>query len=348
MPDARNGSTARGRSRAVKSRLLFYGGVLLLLTALVLFCTSMPGASFTGDLPPSTPELRELRNRLEQHVVMLGSTIGMRNVARPVQLGAARDYIASALRPFETPARRVQLEDIGAAGEHAQNVLWQVTGSDPSRIVVVGAHYDSCESGPGANDNGSGVAAALELAASFSRAPATSSVRFVFFANEEPPFFKNPGMGSLFHARAAKQRGEPIAAMLSLETIGYYSRARNSQHYPWPVGLLYPSHGSFVGFVGDLGSRALVRRAISAFREAEPFPSEGAALPSHFPGVDWSDHWAFREIGVPALMITDTALYRDPNYHRPSDTPDQVDYDALSRVTRGVEAVIRRVANHDP
>lgn len=328
----------------MKSRLIFYGSVLLLLALFVLYATSMPGSSFEGDRPPSTPQLRELQSRLEGHVRTLASTIGVRNVDRRKQLDAARDYIAATLRPFETGGRQVQLEDVGAAGEHAKNVIWHVAGTTDSRIIVVGAHYDSIDTGPGANDNGSGVAAALELAATFARSPAPSAVRFAFFANEEPPFFKNPGMGSLTNARNAKQRGDAIAAMLSLETIGFYSSAPHSQHYPWPVGLLYPSSGNFVGFVGDLGARSLLRSAIGAFREAEPFASEGAALPSTFPGIDWSDHWAFREAGYPAIMITDTALYRDPNYHRASDTPEHLDYDALARVTRGVEAVVRRLA----
>ncbi|MET0790403.1 MAG: M28 family peptidase, partial [Polyangiaceae bacterium] len=203
----------------------------------------------------------------------------------------------------------------------------------------------SIDTGPGANDNGSGVAAALELAARFAGAPAAASVRFVFFANEEPPYFKNPGMGSRVNAANAKQRGDPIRAMLSLETMGCYSDVAHSQHYPWPIGLLYPDRGDFLAFVGDLGSRSLVRSAIGAFRQAEPFPSQGAALPTTFPGVDWSDHWSFRQAGYPAILLTDTALFRDPNYHQPTDTPDQLDYPRLARVTRGIEAVVRDLAN---
>jgi Zn-dependent M28 family amino/carboxypeptidase len=155
-------------------------------------------------------------------------------------------------------------------------------------------------------------------------------------------------MGSRVNADNARKRQEPISAMLSLETIGYYSDTAGSQHYPWPVGLLYPSRGNFLGFVGDLGSRALVRAAIASFRLAEQFPSEGAALPAFIPGVDWSDHWSFRQAGYPAIMITDTAVYRDPNYHRATDTPDHLDYERLARVTRGIEVVIRRLANAQP
>jgi Zn-dependent M28 family amino/carboxypeptidase len=306
----------------------------------------MPGATYVGELPASTPALRELATRLEQHVTALAGGIGIRNVARSAQLSAARDYIAAQLALLQTPANPVAFEDVGPAGGYAQNVIFQVAGKDRAHFVVVGAHYDSIDSGPGANDNASGVAATLELAGLFARSPGPTraTLRFVLFANEEPPYFKNVGMGSRVNADNARIRGDAITAMLSLETIGYYRDAVYTQHYPFPIGLFYPSRGNFVGFVGDLGSRALVRSAIGSFRSAESFPSEGAALPATFPGVDWSDHWSFSKVRYPAIMITDTALYRDPNYHRPSDTPDQLNYDCLSRVTRGLESVIRDLA----
>ena len=311
----------------------------------VLYATSMPGASYAGDLPASTPALRELAARLTAHVTALAGSIGIRNVEHPEQLTAARDYLVDQLRTLETASNRVKLEDVGAQGGHAQNVIFEVAGRGQARIVVVGAHYDSIDTGPGANDNGSGVAATLELAATFARAPAPSTVRFVFFVNEEPPYFRNAGMGSRVNADNARKHQDAISAMLSLETIGYYRDAVYTQHYPWPIGLLYPSRGNFVGFVGDLGSRSLVRSAIESFRAAEQFPSEGAALPATFPGIDWSDHWSFRQAGYPAIMITDTALYRDPNYHRATDTPEKLSYDSLARVTRGVEAVVRQLAH---
>ena len=304
----------------------------------------MPGASFSGDLPPTTSQLRELQQRLRAHVTVLAGKIGIRNVERMPALSAARDYLAAQLKPLETATSQLQFEGVGLVGGNAQNVIFEVGGKDRSQIVLVGAHYDSIDTGPGANDNGSGVAAALELAATFAKAPAASRVRFVFFCNEEPPYFKNPGMGSRVNADNARKRSDPIIAMLSLETMGYYSDSVYTQHYPWPVGLLYPNRGNFLGFVGDLGSRTLLRSAIGAFRKAEQFPSEGAALPATFPGVDWSDHWAFRQANYPAIMLTDTALYRDPNYHRPTDTPEQLDYERLARVTRGIEAVVRHLA----
>ena len=327
-----------------KARLLFYGGVFTLLTLALLYSTSMPGKSYTGVLPASTPELRELGGRLHNHVAMLAESIGTRSLDRAENLERARKYLALQLQPLATVENPVQFEDVGPEGGHAKNVIFEVSGKDTRRIVVVGAHYDSIDTGPGANDNGSGVAATLELAARFAKNPARGRVRFVFFVNEEPPYFKNAGMGSLVNADNSRWRADPIIAMLSLETIGYYSEEADSQHYPFPIGLFYPSRGNFLGFVGDLGSRSLVRTAIGEFRRNESFPSEGAALPATFPGIDWSDHWAFRRAHYPAIMLTDTALYRDPNYHRASDRPEQLNYDGLSRVTRGVEAVVRALA----
>jgi len=329
----------------LKARLIFYGSVLALLALSLIYATAMPGNPYRGELPASTPALSELSERLREHVAVLAGRIGSRSLDRPEKLDAAREYLTACLTPLATRADPVLFEDVGAEGGHAENVILDVSGKANQRLIVVGAHYDSIATGPGANDNGSGVAATLELASRLARRPARSRVRFVFFVNEEPPYFKNSGMGSMVNAANSRLRGDSIIAMLSLETIGYYSERADSQHYPFPIGWFYPSQGNFLGFVGDLGSRSLLHAAIGAFRRAEPFPSEGAALPSTFPGVDWSDHWSFRRESYPAIMLTDTALYRDPNYHRSSDRPEQLNYDSLARVTRGIEAVIRELAN---
>jgi hypothetical protein len=166
--------------------------------------------------------------------------------------------------------------------------------------------------------------------------------------NEEPPFYLTGEMGSLVHARLARQRGEAIVAMLSIETVGYYTDAERSQHYPFPFGLLYPSQGNFVGFVGNLGSRGLVRRAIGAFRRAAAFPSEGLAAPAFIPGIGWSDHWSFWQQGYPAAMVTDTAVFRYGPYHTKADTPEKVSYDALARVVAGLERVVADLAGVAP
>jgi Zn-dependent M28 family amino/carboxypeptidase len=213
-------------------------------------------------------------------------------------------------------------------------------------VVVVGAHYDSALGTPGANDNGSGVAAVLELARllrDLGRAGG-KRIRLVLFVNEEPPYFRTEDMGSLHYARALAERHERVVAMYSLETIGYYSSEPGSQHYPAPFSLLYPDTGDFIAFVGTLESRALVWETVRSFRSHTAFPSIGGVAPAAVPGIDWSDHWAFRQHGFPAMMVTDTAPYRYPYYHRPSDTPDKVDVESLARIVKGMERVIRDTA----
>jgi Zn-dependent M28 family amino/carboxypeptidase len=241
----------------------------------------------------------------------------------------------------------VHRQPFSAAGREVRNIeaVVEPAGSAAARAetLVVGAHYDSCFDAPGANDNGTGVAAVLELARLLAdlRGEAALRVRLALFVNEEPPFFKTELMGSLVYAKRLAASGEPVLGMLSLETIGFYSDEEGSQRYPWPLGLLYPGRGDFVAFVGLVSSRAFVRRAVAAFRASAPFPSQGGTAPGLIPGIDWSDHWSFGRVGIPALMVTDTALFRYPHYHSAADTPDKVDYERLARVVSGLERVVR-------
>jgi len=139
--------------------------------------------------------------------------------------------------------------------------------------VIVGAHYDAVHGCPAANDNGSGVAGTLELARRFAALKPNRTIRFVFFANEEPPYFQTEQMGSLVYARACRARNENIVAMFSLETIGYFDDTPGSQQYPAPLGMFYPDRGNFIAFVGNLDSADLVRRCVATFRQTTPFPS---------------------------------------------------------------------------
>jgi len=211
---------------------------------------------------------------------------------------------------------------------------------------VVGAHYDSARGAVGANDNGSGVAALLEIARALKARPPADGieVRLVFYVNEELPWFSTEKMGSLVHSSALAREGREVVAMLSLETIGWYSDTRDSQRYPFPFNLLYPSTGDFIAFVANPGSRGLLRRVVGSFRRHVAFPSEGAVGPEFIDGVGWSDQWAYWKFGWPAVMVTDTAPFRYPHYHTLRDTPDKLDYDRLARVAKGLEGVVRELA----
>jgi hypothetical protein len=167
----------------------------------------------------------------------------------------------------------------------------------------------------------------------------------VAFVNEEPPYFGTSRMGSTVYAKRACANGDNIVAMLSLETIGCYSQEKGSQKYPLPFGWFYPDRGNFIGFVANLGSRGLVRRCIASFRNHTRFPSEGVAAPGWITGIDWSDHRSFWQAGYPAIMITDTAPFRYDHYHRPTDTPDRVDYESMARVVAGIARIVEDLAH---
>jgi hypothetical protein len=305
----------------------------------------MPGRSFRGPLPALTASQAALADELRRDVDMLAGSIGRRNVVHSEGLAKSREFLEKQFREMGHVVHAQEFEVMGVA---CANLEVEVSGTTlPQEIVVIGAHYDSEGISPAANDNASGVAAALALARRFAPpavAPART-LRFVLFVNEEPPYFQTDEMGSLVYARACRQRGDNVVAMLSLETIGYYSDAPGSQSYPVkPIGWLYPDTANFIAFVGDYHSRKLVRQAIGAFRSAVQFPSEAAAMPGWIAGVGWSDHWAFWQCGYPALMVTDTALFRYPHYHQASDTPDKIDYQRMARVVEGLEQVTRHLA----
>lgn len=260
-----------------------------------------------------------------------------RNLFEPRGLEAAERWIEAELHAAGyAPERQEFLVDTMPC----RNIEAAVRGG--SGIVVVGAHYDSVLGSPGANDNGSGVAATLALARRFAGTRPERTLRFLFFVNEEPPWFRKEGMGSLRYARRCRERNEDVVAMLSLETIGCFA---GEQRYPMPgLGLVYGDRGDFVGFVGDIASRDLVREAIGVFRRHATVPSEGIALWDGVPGVGWSDHWAFWQCGFRAIMVTDTAPFRYPHYHKPTDTPDKLDYENLARVVEGLVPVVAALA----
>jgi Zn-dependent M28 family amino/carboxypeptidase len=304
----------------------------------------MPGRSHEGPLPPLTAAEAALRDRLRGHVEQLAGKIGERNLLRPAALEAAARYVEEALAAAGLDPRT---EPFTVSREPVRNVVATTGGAGTGEIVVVGAHYDTVPGCPGADDNATGVAALIEIARACAGRTLPRTVRFVGFVNEEPPFFQTAAMGSLRHARAARERGERIVAMLSLETIGFYADAAGSQEYPFPLGAFYPDRGDFLAFVGNLRSASLVRRAIASFQRHTAFPSEGLAAPEWLPGVGWSDQWAFWQAGYEAAMVTDTAPFRYPHYHLASDTPDRIDAERLARVVAGLGRVSLELAGAD-
>ncbi|MFZ2657892.1 MAG: M28 family peptidase [Victivallales bacterium] len=320
---------------------------------------SMPGNSYRGPPVPYSDEETRLSAALKADVEHIAGTIGPRNFLNYGNLVLTADFIGKTFKDAGYEPRRMSYvadESLISSWRGApkndsliySNIEVELRGTKyPDEIIVIGAHYDSppVDGCKAANDNGSGLAAALELAKSFAGKNQERTLRFLAFANEEPPYFWTPGMGSLVYAKSCRDKKENIVGMFSLETIGYYSDDEGSQNYPYPMNYFYPSRGNFIAFVSNVSSMPFMRKSIGIFRENTKFPSEGAALPGLVPGVGWSDHWSFWQMGYPGVMITDTATFRYPYYHTSKDNPENLDYDKMARVVKGMELVLKDLAN---
>lgn len=327
--------------RAVILRLLVYLGLPLLAVG-VLWGVSirMPGRSFAGAPPPLSAEERATAERLRRDVTVLADSIGDRD-ARTAYAGLARASAWLQRQGTAIAGRPPRVQEYQASGRTVQNLEFELSTGDQRQPLVVGAHYDAIAVTRGADDNASGVAVVLELMRRLRATPADCPVLAVLFTNEEPPYFYSDSMGSLVYARALVARGMRPRAMFSLESVGYFSDAPGSQEYPPLLGWFYPDRGDFIAIVGNVASRALVHRTIADFRRVATLPSAGSAAPGWFPGVGWSDHWAFWQVGVPAVMVTGTAPYRNRNYHESTDVVGTLDFGRMARVVTGVERVLR-------
>jgi Zn-dependent M28 family amino/carboxypeptidase len=288
------------------------------------------------------PDPALLAPALRRHVEQLAGAIGERNVWRPDALHAAEAYIHDA---WSRLGYAVDRQTYDAYGVESANLAITVPGREqPTAIVLAGAHYDTVPGSPGADDNASGVAALIELARLLRGARTAQSIRLVAFVNEEPPFFYVGDMGSRVYARAARARGDDIRIMLSLEMLGCYSDERRSQQYPPLLRHFYPDRGNFIAFVSNLRSRTALRATVDAFKSGTDFPVERLASPGIVPGVSWSDQLSFWRAGYRALMVTDTAFYRYPHYHRATDTPEKLAYLPMARVVAGLAHALTTLA----
>jgi peptidase M28-like protein len=316
--------------------------VVVLVGALTWYSIVFPRQPFQGPLPPLTSDETELSRRLREHVTAIASK--PHNIDLPADLEAAASYIEATLIGLGYTPQRQEYTERGKAVRNIEVVIEPTEPKGDVETYVVGGHYDSVGFSPGANDNGTGTSATLELARLLhDLKPRETRLRLVFWVNEEYPFGKTPRMGSYIHAKALQERGERVAGAISLETIGYFSDQPGSQKFPSPFDLIYEDRGNFVAFVGLPGSRSFVHRALNAFRRHAAFPSIGGVAPDFIAGIGNSDHWSYHQFGYPSVMVTDTAPFRNPQYHRTTDLPDTVDYDSLARVTKGVEGMVREL-----
>ena len=333
-----------------RSTLILRGLIVLALLALLIqlgagaYFTTMPGASAPSALPALSAQEEALARRLREHVTTLTtSPIAPRSALNPEGYRGAASWLQAQLvaMGYEVTRRPVTVR-----GHVADNLIAQLPGtSHPTRIIVLGAHYDAHRETPGADDNASGVAGLLEIARALREQPQPCTVRFELYANEEPPYFQHPDqMGSRVLAADARQRGDDVALMLSLEMIGYYDPAPKTQRYPRALGIFYPDTADFIAFVTRTEHRAQLRQLMRWWRAQRAFPSQGFAGPQSTPGIDYSDHWSYWQEGYPAIMVTDTSFFRNDRYHQATDTADTLDYERFARVVAGLIELTRELA----
>ena len=324
------------RLAPVLCRVLLVGGLSLGLWAV------MPEDREPVTTQEASPEaVREGARRLRRDVERLCSPPD-RSWRRPEVLGEVARWIRSL---WEAQGYRVEAQPIPDMGPDYVNIVARPPGPGPEGrpVTWIVAHYDTVEGTPGADDNASGVAVLLETARLVA-GDAGLPVGFAAVTLEEPPFFETPQQGGWVLARSLYRAGSPVAAALVLEMVGCYESAPGTQRYPFPVGLLgFPSRGDFVGLVANRASRGILGPLGRAIASAG-LPVQTLAVPGKgklIAPVRFSDHAAFWDLGYRALMVTDTAFYRNPRYHGPDDTPDTLDYVSMARLAQGLARYIR-------
>ena len=294
-------------------------------------------------LSSATPKTERIvdPSRLEAHVRKLSVELAPRDESHIENLDRVAAYIKS---EFGQAGASVSEQPYRTQGKLYRNVIGQF-GPESEERIVIGAHYDTAGPLPGADDNASGIAGLIELARLLGRQQPPLRVELVAFTLEEPPYFRTTGMGSSVHAESLRKQNIRVRAMLSLEMIGYFSDSPNSQHFPVSVlSGFYPSTGNFIGVVGRLSEGLLVRRMKATMRNASPLPVYSINAPTFVPGVDFSDQLSYWEAGYSAVMITDTAFFRNPNYHTAHDTVEKLDYHRMAMVVEGVYAAVAELA----
>lgn len=273
-------------------------------------------------------------DRLRNHIFHLAQKIGQRNIFHPHALNDAAAYIRN---QWTAQGYEVETQYYQVKGVTCKNLeVSQIGKTKPQEIILIGAHYDTVEGSPGANDNASGIAALLEISRLFASIEMERTLRFVAFTNEEPPFFSRDQMGSTVYAKRSKVRNENIRLMISLEMLGSYSDKPGSQSYPPFFKYFYPDRANFIAMVANRASRKELHQLVTSFQAHSDFPVESLATFELIPGVAWSDHLSFWREGYPAVMVTDTAFYRYDAYHTAKDTPEKLNYPAMAQVVKGL------------
>jgi len=292
---------------------------------------TQPGVAPIPSSPPAVDPAA-----LERHVRELAVNLHPRSYDQHANMERAADYVLAA---FIATGGETDVQKLEVDGVLYRNVIVRF-GPKAGPLLVIGAHYDSAGDTPGADDDASGVAGLLELARLLGAHPPAKPVELVAFALEEPPYFRTAAMGSYHHARSLVDDQRDVRLMISLEMIGYFRDAPGSQSFPVAaLAPLYPDQGNFIAVVGRFGDFGEMRRVKALFRGATDLPVESINAPAWVAGVDFSDHLNYWHFGMPAVMVTDTAFFRNANYHAAGDTPETLDYARMAKVVSAVYAV---------
>jgi hypothetical protein len=278
--------------------------------------------------------------RLRSHVTMLSETFHPRDWGHEVNLSNCAHYITA---HFTNAGAVVRAQPVVAHGREYRNVIARFGVGLGSKLVV-GAHYDACGETPGADDNASGVAALIELGYLLGRNPPSREIELVAYVLEEPPFFRTPLMGSAVHAASISTETDKIVGVIALEMVGYFSDERGSQSYPaLLLKVIYPSRGNYIAVVGRWDQGKWVKRVKVGMKGATDLPVYSIRAPAVVPGIDFSDHLNYWPLGFNALMVTDTAFYRNKAYHEKDDTADRLDYERMSKVVIAVFEALKSI-----
>lgn len=280
-------------------------------------------------------------SNLERHVRYLAGITPSRSYKNIQSMLKAEEYIQG---QFKDLGYEVRLQDVDSYRQTYHNIIVRYGDKNAKDIIVIGAHYDVAgDDNAGADDNASGVAGLIEIARLLKeqKPKVDTAIELVAYTLEEPPFFGGHEMGSAYHADQLKADGMNVRFMVSLEMIGYYSDEFLSQQFPYPFFYgFYPWTGNFIAIVSSPEDRQLTRDFKKSMANGAKLPVYSINAPSLVAGVNFSDHRSYWAHGWPALMVTDTAFFRNVEYHKEGDTPDRLDYKRMADVVFGVYSAL--------
>lgn len=272
---------------------------------------------------------------IKSHLKAITKTKNFRTHKNVDQLNQTADYIKNI---FSQYSENVSFQEYTVNGQVYKNVICSF-GTEHKKRIIVGAHYDVCGDQEGADDNASGVVGLLELSRLLKGQKLNYRIDLVAYTLEEPPHFRTENMGSYIHAKSLADNKADVYGMISLEMIGFFKDGKKTQSYP--IGLLslfYGNKGNYITLVKKFGAGKFTRKFCREFKSTKAIRTKKFAGPPALPGIDFSDHLNYWKFGYSALMITDTAFYRNKNYHEETDTMETLDIPRMAKVIDGVFA----------